>query len=228
VEIEKLASQLCLIPDRHIRAVLYTELVSAGRHCNSESSREFVVELSSGGSNLAPDAALKIAGIEIPFKSPLLLTLLAVHVLAGLVCVVTGIVAMLSRKRPGRHPRFGTIYYWGLAVLFTTATVLAATRWTEDHNLVVLGLISLAAASLGRTAQRRRWRKWARVHISSMGSSYIFMLIAFYVDNGKSLPLWKDLPRFTYWLLPALFGTPLIVWALVRYRRFSDAAAENE
>ena len=54
------------------------------------------------------------------------------------------------------------------------------------------------------------------------------MLIAFYVDNGKSLPLWRDLPRFTYWLLPALFGTPLIVWALVRYRQLSDAPAENE
>ena len=172
-----------------------------------------------------PDAVLKIAGIEIPFRSPLLLTLVAVHVLAGLVCAVTGIVAMLSRKRAGRHPRFGTIYYWGLAVLFTSASALAAARWAEDYILFALGLISFGAASLGRNARRRRWRKWAPVHISSMGSSYIFMLIAFYVDNGKSLPLWRDLPHFTYWLLPALVGTPLIVWALVRYRQLSNAVA---
>ena len=26
-----------------------------------------------------------------------------------------------------------------------------------------------------------------------MGLSYILLLTAFYVDNGKSLPLWKDL-----------------------------------
>jgi hypothetical protein len=175
-----------------------------------------------------PDAVLKIAGIEIPFRSPLLLTLLTVHVLAGLVCVVTGIVAMLSRKHPGRHPKFGTIYYWGLAVLFASATALAVTRWTEDYVLIVLGLISFGAASLGRNARRRRWRKWAPVHISSMGSSYIFMLIAFYVDNGKSLPLWRDLPHFTYWLLPALIGIPLIVWALARYRQLSDATGGNE
>ena len=171
-----------------------------------------------------PDAVLKIAGIEIPFRSPLLLTGLAVHVLAGLVCGVTGIVAMLSHKRSGRHPRFGTIYYWSLAVLFTTATALAATLWTEDYILFVLGLVSFGAASLGRNARRRRWRKWTRVHISSMGLSYIFMLIAFYVDNGRSLPLWKDLPHFTYWLLPVLVGIPLIVWALVRYRQLSSTA----
>jgi hypothetical protein len=43
------------------------------------------------------------------------------------------------------------------------------------------------------------------------------MLVAFYVDNGKQLPLWKDLPAFTYWLVPLAFGTPIIVWALLRH-----------
>jgi hypothetical protein len=41
------------------------------------------------------------------------------------------------------------------------------------------------------------------------------MLVAFYVDNGKQLPLWKDLPHFTYWLLPLAVGIPLIVRALL-------------
>jgi hypothetical protein len=43
------------------------------------------------------------------------------------------------------------------------------------------------------------------------------MLIAFYVDNGKQLPLWKDMPHFTYWLLPLLVGLPLVVRALLRH-----------
>jgi hypothetical protein len=34
-----------------------------------------------------------------------------------------------------------------------------------------------------------------------MGLSYVLMLIAFYVDNGKQLPIWKDLPHFGYCLL---------------------------
>jgi hypothetical protein len=33
-----------------------------------------------------------------------------------------------------------------------------------------------------------------------MGGSYIGMLIAFYVDNGKQLPLWDRLPTAAYWL----------------------------
>jgi uncharacterized membrane protein len=169
-----------------------------------------------------PDV-LKIVGIEVPSKSPLFLTVLAFHVFAALVCVVTGIVAMLSKKRPGLHPIFGTTYYWSLAVTVTSATALATMRWAEDYPLFLLGAISFCAASLGRTARRRRWRTWANVHIPAMGFSYIVMLIAFYVDNGKSLPVWKKLPQFTYWLLPALVGIPLIVRALARYSQRQDA-----
>ncbi|GEM_PF-2983053 len=43
--------------------------------------------------------------------------------------------------------------------------------------------------------------------------SYILMLVASYVDNGKQLPLWKDLPHFTYWLIPIAIGMPLVVRA---------------
>ena len=28
-----------------------------------------------------------------------------------------------------------------------------------------------------------------------MGASYILLLTAFYVDNGKNLPLWRELPE---------------------------------
>jgi len=51
-----------------------------------------------------------------------------------------------------------------------------------------------------------------------MGGSYVLMLTAFYVDNGKSLPLWRDLPTLTYWLLPAAVGAPLIARAIARHR----------
>jgi hypothetical protein len=50
-----------------------------------------------------------------------------------------------------------------------------------------------------------------------MGLSYILMLTAFYVDNGKNLPLWKELPQITFWLLPAGLGIPLILYALVKH-----------
>jgi peptidoglycan/LPS O-acetylase OafA/YrhL len=156
-----------------------------------------------------------VAGIEIPSSNPVFLIVVGVHVLLGLACVVTGAVAMLSQKRAGRHPRYGTIYFWCLAGVFLTATGLAVVRWAEDYHLFILGALSFAAGYLGRRAKRHRWRHWVRLHITGMGSSYVLLLIAFYVDNGKSLPLWKDLPPITYWLLPAAAGIPLIARTLI-------------
>jgi len=173
---------------------------------------------------------INVAGIEIPSDSPVFLAALGVHVLFGLSCVVAGVVAMLSRKRPGRHPRFGTIYYYCLSVVFASATVLSAMRWTEDYHLFILGTLSFATASLGRMALRRRWRNQIRLHISCVGVSYILLLTAFYVDNGKNLPLWNKLPPIAFWLLPGVVGTPFIVRALWRHplvRSFSTADAST-
>jgi hypothetical protein len=94
-------------------------------------------------------------------------------------------------------------------------SLMSAARWAENYHLFALGASSFASAWLGRSALRRRWPFWARLHIAGMGLSYVLMLVAFYVDNGKQLPLWKELPHFTYWLLPLLFGVPLIVRALL-------------
>jgi hypothetical protein len=159
-----------------------------------------------------------IAGIVIPSDAPLFLAIVALHVLFALVCSITGIVAMFSIKRPGRHPTAGRIYYWCLSAVFVSASVLAILRWKDDYHLFILGAVSFIAASAGRTARRQRWRNWVTVHIAGMGLSYVFLIIAFYVDNGKNLPLWKDLPHALYWLIPGAVGMPLITWALLRHR----------
>ena len=59
-------------------------------------------------------APIVVAGIPIPSHSPAFLVVLAVHVLAGLACVLTGLAAMLAPKGLGRHAQFGTLYYRGL------------------------------------------------------------------------------------------------------------------
>jgi hypothetical protein len=59
---------------------------------------------------------------------------------------------------------------------------------------------------------------WLGPHIAGISLSYIVLLIAFYLDNGKNLPLWRELPHVTYWLLPTAIGIALIASALIRYR----------
>ena len=160
---------------------------------------------------------LDILGIDVPSTNSVFLVVLAIHIPLGLTAVISGIVAMFSKKQPGRHPRFGAIYYWCIVGLFATTTIFALMRWSHVYHLFILGALSFAAATLGRTAHRRRWPGWVRLHIGGMGLSYILMLTAFYVDNGKNLPLWKELPPIAFWLLPGAIGLPLIANALWRY-----------
>src|SRR4029079_16169443 len=133
-----------------------------------------------------------ILGIQIPSTDPIFIAVIvAIHIPLGLACRIAGAAAMLSEKRRGRHSTAGKAYYWCLLALFASATLLSAMRWAENYHLFILGALSFASAWLGRRALRARWRAWVRLHITGMGLSYVLMLIAFYVDNGKQLPLWK-------------------------------------
>ena len=124
---------------------------------------------------------------------------------------------MLSRKGRGRHSNFGITYFWCLFGVFVTMSALAFSRWQEDYHLFILGALSFGAAWLGRTIVQRRWHQWPRWHLTSMGASFILMLTAFYVDNGKNLPLWRELPQIAFWFLPIIIGAPIILYVLRTY-----------
>ena len=94
---------------------------------------------------------------------------------------------------------------------------LSVMRWREDYGLFILGSLSFLATSVGRTARIRRWRFWVPLHISGMGASYILLLTAFYVDNGRNLPLWRELPQLAFWILPSALGAPILLHALLRH-----------
>lgn len=169
-----------------------------------------------------------IAGIPVPSTSPVFLSIVGLHVAVGLACVVTGIIAMLSNKGRGRHSYFGTIYYWCLLTVFLSTTALAVVRWAEDYHLFIIGALSLTAAYSGRLAVKRCWRNRFPLHVSCMGASYILLLTAFYVDNGKNLPLWRELPEFAFWLLPSAVGVPIIVYVLFQHPLIRASRSRRE
>ena len=163
------------------------------------------------------DQGVVVFGIPIPSSSPLFLTIVAVHVVAGIVSTVSGIVAMLTPKRAGLHPSAGTVYYWGLVVIFVTMAALSVLRWPVNAHLFALGVLSFSTGVVGRMAGRRLWSGWLGVHVTAMAVSYILLLTAFYVDNGPHLPLWRLLPPLAHWLLPSLVGVPILSWVLRRH-----------
>ena len=158
-----------------------------------------------------------VLGIRIPSSDPVFLAVVGVHILFGLAAVTSGAAAMLAQKGRGRHSNFGIIYFWCLFGVFATMSVLSLMRWAENYHLFALGSVSFASACFGRTAARRGWRQWPRLHLTGMGMSYVVMLTAFYVDNGKNLPLWRELPPVAFWVLPSAIGMPIILHTLFRH-----------
>ncbi len=180
-----------------------------------------------------------------PFRAiagtgPVFLAFLIPHMLAGLTVTVTGAVVMVSPKGTRRHVRTGTAYFWAMAVLVATAAGLTAIRGSRDLPVFLLGLLALALASAGRHARRqlrttagRHPRTHPRAaghapHILAMTGSYTVMLTAFYVDNGKNLPLVDRLPEPAYWLFPAVIAAPLIVRSLRRHRSPKPPASGHQ
>jgi hypothetical protein len=163
-------------------------------------------------------AAGRILGDQVGSTAPVFLAVLAVHVLAGLTAVITGAVAALSRKGSQRHVRAGRWFYRAIGTVFATATALAVMRWRQDYYLFLIGAVACTAATVGYL-HRRRHRPGDTPHIAGMGTAYIAMLTAFYVDNGPHLPLWDHLPTWAFWLLPTAIGAPIIAGSITRARR---------
>jgi hypothetical protein len=160
--------------------------------------------------------SIDILGVPVPDDRPIFLIALAVHVVSGSVGVIAGALASSARKRPGRHPTAGKVYFASLVGVFLTATAMAAMRWHHNWHLFVIASTALSLGVLGLLARRRAWPRWMVWHGTAMGGSYIALFTGFYVDNGPQLPLWNRLPDFAFWVLPAAVGIPLIAWALRR------------
>ena len=163
-----------------------------------------------------------IVGLPIPDAGPAFAAALAAHVASGLTAVVAGALAATAKKRQGRHPRAGHVYLCALAGIFTTASVMAAIRWHEDAHLLAIGAVALSLGLHGYRARRRHRPGWPSHHAIGMGGSYVALLTGFYVDNGPFLPLWSQLPHWTYWSIPTVVGVPLIWIALRRFNHRGD------
>jgi hypothetical protein len=163
------------------------------------------------------DGTTDLFGIPVPSTDPVFLALVVVHIAFGIAAVASGAIAMLSSKGRGRHANFGKIYFWSLCGLAATMSVLSFLRWAEDYHLFALGALAFALVCFGRLAIRSGRPRW---HLAGMGFSYVVMLTAFYVDNGKNLPLWRDLPSIAYWIIPTAVGAPLITYYLFRLPAF--------
>ncbi len=162
--------------------------------------------------------AARILGDQVGSTEPVFLAFLSVHVIAGLTAVISGAIAALTSKGSSHHIRAGRWFYRLITVVFITAAALAIMRWRQDYYLFIIGTVAFTAATTGYL-HRRRHRPGDTGHIVGMGTGYVAMLTAFYVDNGPHLPLWDRLPPLTFWFLPGVISAPIIAGAVLTARK---------
>ena len=162
--------------------------------------------------------ASDILGVPVPSDAPLFLMALGAHVAAGMTAVLSGAIAALAPKTAGLHPRAGLVYWASIVWVFISAIIMGVVRWPADTHLLVIGTVAFVTATSGLLLRMRRPRRWRQLHLVAMSSSFVALLTGFYVDNGPHLPVWRHLPGWAFWVLPAAIALPVTLRA---YRRYS-------
>lgn len=135
---------------------------------------------------------------------------LITHILTGTICLISGVFAMSSKKKRGKHSVFGEIYHWSYVLVFITALIMSIIHWEKSQYLFYIALFSYGLALLGYLAVKKKWGNWIGAHIGGMLGSYIGIVTATLVVNIPSIPVLNELPILLFWFLPTIIGTPLI------------------
>jgi hypothetical protein len=157
-----------------------------------------------------------IFGLPVPSTDKFFLAIVVIHILIALAAVLSGLFAMLISKTSARHPFFGKLYFWAMWFSFLCIVILSIMRWPHNAHLLGIGILAIGFTLAGYWMAKTKNKSWPRRHTICMGSSYIFLLTGFYVDNGKNLPLWNVFPQWFFWIFPAMVGIPIIVYALLK------------
>lgn len=90
-------------------------------------------------------------------------------------------------------------------------------RWPHNNHLLLIGFFAVVLTFAGYRLAKFKGKNWTRLHTVCMGSSYIFLLTGFYVDNGKNLPFWNQFSQIVFYIFPSAIGIPIIVYALFKH-----------
>lgn len=142
---------------------------------------------------------------------------LIIHILAGTICLISGIVAMSAKKKKGKHTKIGDIYHFSYVFVFITALVMSIIHWQESKHLFYIALFSYGLALFGYLAVNQKWKNWIGAHIGGMLGSYIGIVTATLVVNIPNIPILNQLPILLFWFLPTIVGTPLIFMVGKKY-----------
>jgi hypothetical protein len=147
-----------------------------------------------------------------------------IHISAGMLALVLAPLAMLTVKGGRAHRRWGTIYFWSMAVVASTAVVLAL--WRPQIFLALLAVFSFYLAFTGyRVLSRKRPTQgdaatvydWAAALVTCGASAALAVLGL--LRPGLS---WQRLG-----FVPVVFGVLGMVLAELDLARFARPPADS-
>ncbi|KOP63637.1 DUF2306 domain-containing protein (plasmid) [Priestia aryabhattai] len=143
--------------------------------------------------------------------------ILFIHILVGVICLVTGFAAMIAPKKKGFHTNLGEIYHFSFIIVFLTTIAMAVMHWSSSSYLLYIGIFSYSLALLGYLAGKFKWKHWVAIHIGSILGSYIAILTAVLVVNVNRIPILNNYNPLIFWLLPTVIGSPIIYLIRKKY-----------
>ena len=126
---------------------------------------------------------------------------------------------MSSKKRRGKHSKWGEIYHAAYVVILVTSVTMAILNWESSAYLFYIGLFSYALAFLGYLSVKVKWSNWFTSHIGGMLGSYIAICTAILVVNIPRIPVLNEWNPLIFWFLPIVIGSPLIFMVGQKYKK---------
>jgi hypothetical protein len=146
-----------------------------------------------------------------------------IHIAAGTLALFVAPAAMLTVKGGRAHRRWGTIYFWSMAVVATTAVALSL--WRPQIFLTLLAAFSFYLAFSG---YRALWRKRPAAGQGPRAIDWAAALLTFGVSGALVVlgvvrpgPSWARLG-----VVPVVFGALGMVLAGLDIRKFVRPPAD--
>jgi len=155
------------------------------------------------------------------------MTLVPVHVIGGIVGIVTGLVALYALKGATLHRRSGTIFVYAMLVMALSGAVIAVGRVGAAMNipaglvtayLVVTALMTVRPPSAGS----RRVERGAMLAAFVIGLSSV-AAASFFLGPARRVP--EPLRALPFRLIPLVVLVTMVYWLWrLRRRRISHSA----
>ena len=118
--------------------------------------------------------------------------LLIIHVAAGVISLVTGLISILSLKGGKVHKKSGKIYFYSMTIVFVTAIIIASYRFNRflfliaflSYYSVFAGVRKLRLKNLHKN-QKPKWYDWIAGIINGTANLFFIGLGIYYsIENG--------------------------------------------